>query len=134
MTDLQITTKKLQADMVLVKLKGSVMNVDNYYELHKIINTFLDYGVYKLIVDLSELEHLTSMGAGIFISGGLVAREHKGTLVLVNPQPKVKIVLDLIGLTEICRLANHISAAFEVLGVTPEQIGKLEQKARESSK
>jgi anti-anti-sigma factor len=131
MTDLQITTKKLQADMVLIKLKGAVMNVDNYCELHKTIKTFLDYGVYKLIVDLSELGYMTSIGASIFISAGLVAQEHQGALVLVNPQPKVKTILDLIGITEVCRLANHISAAFGVLGVPSEQIGKLEQKARD---
>jgi anti-anti-sigma factor len=116
--DLQITTQKLQADLVLIKLKGTVMNVDNYYELHKIINTFLDYGVYKLIVDLSDLGYMTSMGASIFISGGLVAMKHQGALVLVNPQPKVKIVLDLIGITEICRLVNDLDKAFEALGIS----------------
>lgn len=115
--------------MALIKLKGSVMNVDNYHELHKIINTFLDYQVYKIIIDLSELEYMTSMGAGVFVGTGLVAQERKGRIVLVNPQPKVKAIFDLIGITQICSLVNHIINAFEVLGVTQEQIGKLARKS-----
>ena len=43
MTDLEITTQKPQADMVIITLKGTVRNVDNYYDLHNIFNTFLDF-------------------------------------------------------------------------------------------
>jgi len=128
---LQITSKKLQADIALIKLKGNVMNVDNYYKLHKIINTVLDYGVYKIIVDLSELRYMTSMGMSILVHAGLVALEHKGRVVLVNPQPKVKTILDLIGITEVCGLANNLTNAFKVLGVNQKLFGELERKARE---
>ena len=134
MADLQITTQKLQEDTVIIHLKGTVLNVDNYYELHRIINEFLDYRVYKLIVDLSELAYMTSMGAGIFISGGLVAQERKGALVLVNPQPKVKALLDLIGITEVCRLVNDLDDAYEILGVSQKQSRKAGRKSKGGEK
>lgn len=131
MADLQITTKKLQADIGLIKLKGPVLDVTNYYELHKTVQTFLDGQVYKLIVDLSELEYMTSMGASVLVTAGLVAQEHQGRIVLVNPPPKVKTILDLIGITEVYGLANCLTEAFAVLGVNRKQFGELEGKARE---
>lgn len=134
MTDLQITTQKPQEDIVIINLKGTVMNVDNYYELHRIINRFLDYKVYKIIVDLSDLKYMTSFGAGIFINAGLVTQEHKGALVLVNPQPGVKTILDLIGITQICGLVNYLDDAFDVLGVSQKQSRKLERKSKGGEK
>lgn len=115
MAEVEITTKKPQEDMVIINLKGS-LDVTTYLELEKVISGFLNYKLYKIIVDSSELEYISSAGVGVFIGALGVTQEHNGTIVLVNPQPEVKTVLDLIGVTGLCNFANNMEDAFKVFG------------------
>lgn len=117
MDNLQISTEKLRADSAIINLKGPTLDISNYAELQKVMNSFFDLKVYKIIVEMSGLGYMSSAGALVFIDALGVTRERDGALVLVNPQPRVKTILEILRLTEYCRLVNNREEALKVLKI-----------------
>ena len=54
-----------------------------------------------IILDLSNLSFICSLGLGAIISGHLRCRHHKGQIRLVNPQPAVQKLLETTRLTKL---------------------------------
>ena len=65
------------------------------------INDLFDQNHYRLIVDLSGLDYISSAGAGVFIGAIGTAQENDGNIILMRPSPNVKEVFDLLGLSQI---------------------------------
>ena len=74
---------------------------DAAQHLHRMINDLFEAGNYKLIVDLSGLDYISSAGAGVFIGAIGTAQENDGNIILIKPGPNVKEVFDLLGLSQI---------------------------------
>ena len=110
MEDLQISTEKLREDMAVVTLTGR-LDVATALEAEKALKNLLDYKVYKIIVDLTAVEYMSSAGAGVFIGKVGVAQENNGTIVLVNPQAEVKEVLTLLNVSKICPIVKDKKSA-----------------------
>lgn len=64
-------------------------------------NTFaelIEFGYRKFIVDLSDIEYLSSAGFGVFIEAMAIIREKNGKVKFVNPSPKARDVFELLGI------------------------------------
>jgi len=72
--------------------------------------------MYKLIVDVSELDYIASAGVGALIGAIGVVQENQGNVIIVNPKPEIKRVLDLFGLPQICTIVDNMEAALTNLG------------------
>ncbi len=96
----QILKEKLADGMVLLTVRG-FLDAHTFEELEKCINDLFEEGHYKLVVDLSGLDYISSAGAGVFIGAIGTAQENEGNIILVNPSPNVKEVFDLLGLSQI---------------------------------
>jgi anti-sigma B factor antagonist len=105
MNKLQITTLKDQDGGVTISLDGFV---DAYScdQLEKAFDNLINQGIYKFVVDLSQVNYLCSGGAGVFISVYGIVQENDGNIVLVNPKGKVKEMLELLGLSRIFSFTN----------------------------
>ena len=73
-------------------------------------DTFGD-GLYNIIVDLKNVEYISSAGAGVFIGALSESQENGGNIVLVGPTEGVMQVFDLLGLTQIFRIAANRNQA-----------------------
>ena len=69
-------------------------------------------GYYKLIVDLSEVEYISSAGAGVFIAALGEAQEHGGNIVLLSPTPNVRAVFATLGLTQTFHICDDLPSAY----------------------
>lgn len=70
---------------------------------------------YKLIVDLSKVDYMSSVGAGIFIAVHCIAAENKGTIILVNPKPKVREIFEVLGMSKMLSFTDNISNALKII-------------------
>ncbi len=112
MADFQITSQKLQDNIVAVSMKG-FLDAYTYNELEQVINGYFNQNVYKFVVDLSQVEYISSAGAGVFIGAIGVAQENQGNIILVRPQPNVQEVFDLLGLSQIFKISDSLDTALK---------------------
>jgi anti-sigma B factor antagonist len=73
-----------------------------------------------IVVDLSEVSFLASIGIRTLISNARALRRRGGEMVLLNPQPLVGEVLKAAGINPIIRILYDIKSAREALRVPLE--------------
>ncbi len=105
MADLTIETNELKDDITFIKLTG-FLDAHTFEKLDETIDELFENNKYKLVVDLNELEYISSAGAGVFIGAIGTAQEQKGNIVLVSPTENVTEVFDLLGLSQIFPFAE----------------------------
>ena len=96
----QILKEKLPEGVILLSVKG-FLDAHTFEELEKTINDIFEEGHYKLVVDLSGLDYISSAGADVFIGAIGTAQENDVNIILMRPSPNVKEVFDLLGLSQI---------------------------------
>ena len=114
MTGLEISTQKVQDGVVAISIKG-YLDAYTYDELEQVINGYFNQHLYNLILDLSRVEYMSSGGAVVLARALGVAQENQGNIVLVRPQPNVKNVFDLLGLTHIFIITDNRESALKTL-------------------
>jgi anti-sigma B factor antagonist len=110
MAEFHIQTQKLKNNVTFIAVQG-FLDAHTFEEMEKTINEFFDGGCFRLVVDLSKLDYISSAGAGVFIGAIGTAQENEGNIVLMKPSPNVKEVFDLLGLSQIFPFAGDVEAA-----------------------
>jgi anti-sigma B factor antagonist len=102
-----------RGDVAIMKLSGSAsMDVcgtlqDRLYEL-------IDLPVKHLILDLSDLDFMSSVGLGAIIAAHLRGRHCNCRISLVCPKPRI---LELLDLTRLTRLFDVFKSMDEAIAV-----------------
>ncbi|MCH8807727.1 MAG: STAS domain-containing protein [Planctomycetes bacterium] len=79
----------------IVRLRGSA-SMDQVEDLHRRLVELIEPGVPHLVLELSELDFISSAGIGAIMAAHLKARAHEGTLRMVNPTPAIRNLLRLL--------------------------------------
>ena len=94
-------------------------------ELSKIIDQQIAEEKYKLIVNLQDVDYISSIGWGVFISNLKELREHDGDLVLTNMCTNVHNIFDLMELSSIVKSFGEVNkAVVHFLGVRQQTVPK----------
>ena len=96
----EIRKEGLQDGITVLSVRG-FLDAHTFEQLENIIQGLFEKGAYRLIIELSGLDYISSAGAGVFIGAIGTAQEHQGNIVLLNPSANVKEVFDLLGLSQI---------------------------------
>jgi anti-sigma B factor antagonist len=99
---------------LVLRVRGAI-DAHTYSEFETVMTGLLSRGVYKVAVELSEVEYLASAGIGVLISALSRAQEHGGTIVLMNPTDSVLDVLDILGMTHVFSIVDDDASAIELL-------------------
>ncbi len=110
----QILKEKVQDGIILLTVRG-FLDAHTFEQLEKTIDGLFETGTYRIIVDLSTLDYISSAGAGVFIGAVGKAQENEGNIVLMKPTPNVKEVFDLLGLSQIFTFKNSRDEAIKAL-------------------
>ena len=99
-------------DIAVLELAGQI---DSYTaeEITKIINSHINNGCLKIIIDLTNVDYLDSSGLSTLISVKTKLGKHTGELRIVGLKGKAKEVFDLAGLTDLFNLFDSREKAFE---------------------
>lgn len=101
---------------------GGYIDTTTSSELEHHLNELIKNGSYNIIIDLSNVDYVSSAGWGIFISEIKGIREHGGDLKLVGMIPEVYEVFELLEFHNILKAFDTIKEAvadFQRAGVTP---------------
>jgi anti-sigma B factor antagonist len=98
--------------------KGTlVLHIDGDIDAHttkvlqKYVGDLFAQGKYKLIFDVSKVNYMSSAGASLFIVILNEAKENAGNMVIMNIQPGVKNVFDLLGLSPMFLIVENMRTA-----------------------
>lgn len=76
-------------------------------------------GIHHVAVDLAEVGFIDSVGLGVLIGGLRRARAGGGTVVLAGPNPRIRRILDITGLSSAFTVTSDVDGALEALAKEP---------------
>lgn len=97
------------------------VHVSGFLDAHTVnqfdarINEELERDVSRFLLDFADLNYISSAGIGSLMVLLQQVRRKGGEMVLLNAQPKVYSVLDLLGFTKIFHFSNDREAALQEL-------------------
>ena len=115
------TTTAGSRNQISVIRVGGYIDTTTSSEVERALNSLLKQGRYNIIIDLSNVDYISSAGWGIFISEIKTIREHNGDLKLVGMIPDVYEIFELLEF-------HHI---LDVYDTVDEAVMKFEAKERE---
>lgn len=95
----------------LVKARG---RIDSYTapQLSEALNKITESGRYKIALDLSEVEFMSSAGLRALINTQKVCKRYnRGELVLVNVPENIRAALDLAGFIPLFKIYDDVVTA-----------------------
>lgn len=107
--DLEIR-EELNGNVVVLRLDGE-LNTHSFEMLNTSIQSQFDRDRFKLLLDLTGVNYISSTCVGVFLSAYATAMQNSGQIVILNPAPKVKVVFDLFGLTQMFKIATDMPGA-----------------------
>jgi anti-sigma B factor antagonist len=109
MEGIQLSVEKTGSNNNISVIKvGGYIDTTTSSELEHALNTLLKAGSYNIIIDLGNVDYVSSAGWGIFISEIKGIRENGGDLKLVKMIPEVYEVFELLEF-------HYILKAFDTL-------------------
>jgi anti-anti-sigma factor len=98
------------ASGVIFKVAGR-MDAESAPAFEDACKYWVDRGIYQLVVDLSDLAYVSSMGLRSFITIGKMAQEKGGKLRLCRLTGLVKQVFEITRLTSIFPIHDSVESA-----------------------
>jgi anti-sigma B factor antagonist len=106
MPDFSISHETIGGDVDQIKVSG-FLDAHTFEQLEEAINNQFSQARYRIIVDLTNVDYISSAGAGVFIAALSEAEENGGKIILLNPTKGVLDVFDLLGLTQIFDVVDN---------------------------
>lgn len=114
MKEFEINLEQLAPDVTLMHISGW-LDAHTFEYMEQAINNLFDEGKVRLAMDLSEVEYISSAGAGVFIGTLSSAHERGGNIVLMHPTEAVREVFDMLGLSQVFKFAKTNEEAVQKL-------------------
>ncbi|MBD3290578.1 anti-sigma factor antagonist [candidate division KSB1 bacterium] len=94
----------------LIKLHDKLheKQVDRFGDL---VGKLLNSGHLDIIVDLSDLSYINSPGIAMLINSHRTIRQEGGTIIFVNPHPKIKEIFSMCKLDSILQISKSLEDA-----------------------
>lgn len=95
----------------------SIITLDGFVDAHTApnfeaaIQTELDAGHTRIIVDCSKLSYISSAGLGVFMSFFEEVREQNGDIKISGLVPKVRHTFEILGFHDLFEMPDSIDAA-----------------------
>ena len=102
---------KATDDAVVLTVTGRMVFGESLFQIRGHVQKAISSGVRRFIVDLSGVPYLDSSACGELISIHTSIMKTNGTLTIVNPQERVRLLLSRIKLNEIFKIVDTIEQA-----------------------
>ena len=83
----------------LITVSGA-LDAHTFEQLEEVINNLLAEGRFRLVVDMTRVNYISSAGVGVLIAAANETEASGGKVVLMSPTKEVGEVLDTLGLAE----------------------------------
>lgn len=122
---LRIYIEKDPSDSKIIEmnLKG-FLDTYNSSDFQREVNKIIESGILKILFNCGELNYVSSTGIGAFTAFLKTLKQKGGDLVLVNLQPKVFEVFQLLGFSKFFNITNIQEEARKILKGQKEETPK----------
>ncbi len=103
-----------QNDIVRISIRGSLDSIIAYH-LQEQVEMLIQDGYLKYLIDLANLEHISSAGLGIFSVAILDLKRRQGKIIFVNIPAPMYQILKVTRLVKIFTVAETQEKAVEML-------------------
>ncbi len=103
--------------VVVLNLRGS-LDAETVHNLEAALQETSEAGENNLVLDLSELEYISSAGVGTFIGCIGALREERRHMIFINPSPNILELFEMLGFTKLFRIMANREEALEALAVS----------------
>ena len=70
-------------------------------------------GKYKIVIDMGQLEYMSSAGFRALGDAQRNSKHHQGEVILAQVPENIREALDLVGFTEYFHIFDNVTSAFE---------------------
>ena len=106
---MDIAEKKL--DNVNVLSLSGRLDAYSATEVEKKLDSLIDSGQNRLVVNLEKLEYISSSGLRVFLAGLKKAKKQQGDIKLACMKPFIKEVFDIAGFSQLFNIFDTQEAA-----------------------
>jgi anti-anti-sigma factor len=106
-------------DITILRLKGRLEVEEGGEMLRERVNELVRNGRVNLVLDMSGVTRLDSMGLGILASKLLTTRQHGGTIKLLHTTDNTAQLLEITRLSSVFETFDDESAAIRSFGAPP---------------
>lgn len=112
MPDFEINTHEIGGDITVVNVIG-FLDAHTFEYMENTIERLFQDGRYRIVINLGDVDYISSAGAGVFIGSYQAAADKGGAIVLLNPSDSVKEVFDLLGLSQLFTFVTSEAGAIK---------------------
>ena len=109
--EFNITADWIEAKGVAVLALEGHLDAHTFESLEKTVEEHFALKHYRIVIDLSRLEYVSSAGCGQFIAAVSDADAKGGLVVFVNPSESVAAALQIIGILDMLPTADSVGSA-----------------------
>lgn len=92
-----------EVEVAKIKIDG-YLDSSTFPRLQEYLSSLVAQGQYRLLLDLSDLDYISSAGLGVLMGMLREVRDKGGDLKIVNMSEKIERVFNLLGFSRILRL------------------------------
>jgi anti-anti-sigma factor len=111
---MQLATFQRNDGTTILKLSG-LMDIEGTEQVNLKLNVTTAEDHALLIADLTNVDFMSSIGIGVLVRVANNARRRGGNLVLFNPRPIVRLVLEKTHIHEIITICDTMEEAAEAV-------------------
>ncbi len=105
-------------DLAIITLEGFV-DAHTAPEFEQTVQSEIDAGRYRIIVDCAKLNYISSAGLGVFMSFVEEVREQGGDLKICGLVPKVRHTFDILGFQDLYDMLDDLPSAIKQFDEVP---------------
>jgi len=118
--------------VMVVALNGS-LDTTTYQVLQEKLQGVLVPASKVLIFDLEKLQYISSMGISAVLKARKYMEEHQGSFVMVNLQPQIQTVFDIVNALPSTQIFKNLAEADAYLSAMQRKV-KARQKQEEEER
>jgi anti-sigma B factor antagonist len=100
-----------QSEVNIIKLRGRLNLGDSVDRMREAVDELMDSGESRFVVDLGEVAMIDSSGIGLLVRSLTAAKQHGGSLKLLNPSKFAVQTLRMIGVLNLFEVFDNLDQA-----------------------
>ena len=108
---MKITEKKIN-DIEVIAISGRI-DVISAKDLETFVNSTIDNNNSRIVFDLEDTEYISSSGLRVFLAALKRLKKENGEMRLASPQPMIRNILDISGLSNIFVINHNLKDAMD---------------------
>jgi len=122
--DISTESREIGGKPIQVVHVEGYLDSSTFPQLQERLSDLIGQKHYRFIVDLQQLNYISSAGLGVLMGMLQEVREHNGDLKIANMSDKIRNLFDMLGFFRLVRIHGTIEEALEAFGKEMSESGK----------